>query len=50
MKFFATKSVAFRVEYRHQRFSYTRTSYSTTNTYSTKYNQMLFGFSVFFKT
>lgn len=49
MKFFATKNVAFRVEYRHQRFSYSRTSYSTTNKYSTKYNHMLFGFSIFFK-
>lgn len=50
MKFLAAKNVAFRVEYRHQRFTYSRTFFNTTYEYSTKYNHMLFGFSIFFKT
>ncbi|MEE9555497.1 MAG: outer membrane beta-barrel protein [candidate division Zixibacteria bacterium] len=50
MKFLAAKNVAFRMEYRHQSFTYSRSFGNTTNKYSTKYNQMLFGFSIFFKT
>lgn len=48
MKFFASKSVAFRIEFRHQRYTYSRKSFNTTYDYSTKYTYLLFGFSVFF--
>jgi hypothetical protein len=49
LKLFASKNAIFRIEYRHQRFSYTREYFSGETEYTVKYNNIMFGFSVFFE-
>ena len=48
LKLLAAKNVMFRIEFRHQRFSYSRESFSGPIDYTIKQNNILLGFSVFF--